>query len=39
LWVRGCFPRFRYDNLMYLAWKVFLPFRIILLFLILIFIF
>nr|QNH68982.1 NADH dehydrogenase subunit 1 [Mazarredia convexa] len=25
LWVRGTVPRFRYDKLMYLAWKVFLP--------------
>uniref|UniRef100_UPI0030FE6F48 NADH dehydrogenase subunit 1 n=1 Tax=Neoseiulus chebalingensis TaxID=3061192 RepID=UPI0030FE6F48 len=25
VWVRGSFPRFRYDNLMYLSWKVFLP--------------
>nr|YP_009740848.1 NADH dehydrogenase subunit 1 [Atractomorpha psittacina]QID03862.1 NADH dehydrogenase subunit 1 [Atractomorpha psittacina] len=25
VWVRGTFPRFRYDKLMYLAWKSFLP--------------
>nr|YP_007317447.1 NADH dehydrogenase subunit 1 [Halicryptus spinulosus]CBK55560.1 NADH dehydrogenase subunit I [Halicryptus spinulosus] len=25
LWVRGCYPRMRYDQLMYLAWKGFLP--------------
>jgi len=31
IWVRGCLPRFRYDRLMYLAWKIFLP--VILLFL------
>nr|ADO60456.2 NADH dehydrogenase subunit 1 [Anaspis sp. BMNH 840206] len=24
LWVRGTLPRFRYDKLMYLAWKIFL---------------
>nr|YP_010464287.1 NADH dehydrogenase subunit 1 [Chlorophila portschinski]UUL71664.1 NADH dehydrogenase subunit 1 [Chlorophila portschinski] len=25
VWARGTFPRFRYDKLMYLAWKSFLP--------------
>nr|ALO76598.1 NADH deshydrogenase subunit 1 [Coccidula rufa] len=25
VWVRGTFPRFRYDKLMYLSWKVYLP--------------
>nr|YP_010269885.1 NADH dehydrogenase subunit 1 [Polygraphus poligraphus]QXG82903.1 NADH dehydrogenase subunit 1 [Polygraphus poligraphus]UJX85660.1 NADH dehydrogenase subunit 1 [Polygraphus poligraphus] len=25
VWVRGSFPRYRYDKLMYLAWKVYLP--------------
>nr|WPS67085.1 NADH dehydrogenase subunit 1 [Systasis sp. 1 HHL-2023a] len=25
IWVRGSYPRFRYDNLMYLTWKVYLP--------------
>nr|QVD42809.1 NADH dehydrogenase subunit 1 [Chiridota sp. SS-2021] len=28
LWVRSSFPRFRYDNLMYLTWKSFLPFSV-----------
>nr|YP_010849318.1 NADH dehydrogenase subunit 1 [Krisna quadrimaculosus]WGG89458.1 NADH dehydrogenase subunit 1 [Krisna quadrimaculosus] len=26
VWVRSSFPRFRYDKLMYLAWKCYLPF-------------
>nr|QYC94855.1 NADH dehydrogenase subunit 1 [Amblyseius swirskii] len=26
VWVRGVFPRYRYDNLMYLNWKIYLPF-------------
>nr|YP_010481804.1 NADH dehydrogenase subunit 1 [Vibidia duodecimguttata]UVU20938.1 NADH dehydrogenase subunit 1 [Vibidia duodecimguttata] len=25
IWVRGTFPRYRYDKLMFLSWKVFLP--------------
>nr|AML26107.1 NADH dehydrogenase subunit 1 [Curculionidae sp. BMNH 1274272] len=25
IWVRGTFPRYRYDKLMYLAWKIYLP--------------
>jgi NADH-ubiquinone oxidoreductase chain 1 len=25
IWVRGTLPRFRYDKLIYLAWKRFLP--------------
>nr|YP_009684894.1 NADH dehydrogenase subunit 1 [Daphnia similis]AYE40159.1 NADH dehydrogenase subunit 1 [Daphnia similis] len=29
VWVRGTLPRFRYDKLMYLAWKSFLPFSLI----------
>nr|YP_010587756.1 NADH dehydrogenase subunit 1 [Smittia aterrima]WAB46365.1 NADH dehydrogenase subunit 1 [Smittia aterrima] len=28
IWVRGTMPRFRYDKLMYLAWKSFLPFSL-----------
>jgi NADH:ubiquinone oxidoreductase subunit H len=25
IWVRGTLPRFRYDKLIYLAWKRYLP--------------
>nr|YP_010411928.1 NADH dehydrogenase subunit 1 [Notostomum cyclostomum]URP31062.1 NADH dehydrogenase subunit 1 [Notostomum cyclostomum] len=28
VWVRGCYPRMRYDALMMLTWKSFLPFSI-----------
>jgi NADH-ubiquinone oxidoreductase chain 1 len=28
IWVRGTIPRFRYDKLMYLAWKSYLSFSL-----------
>ena len=36
IWVRGSLPRFRYDLLMDIAWKVFLPLSLFIFFLILI---
>ena len=29
IWVRGTFPRYRYDQLMRIGWKVFLPLSLI----------
>jgi NADH:ubiquinone oxidoreductase subunit H len=25
IWIRGSFPRYRYDTLIILAWKIYLP--------------
>ena len=36
IWSRGTLPRFRYDQLIYLAWKSFLPFSLIFLLLVII---
>lgn len=33
IWVRGAFPRYRYDKLIYIAWKRYLPISLNLLFL------
>jgi NADH-ubiquinone oxidoreductase chain 1 len=33
IWVRGAFPRYRYDKLIYIAWKSYLPISLNLLFL------
>ena len=33
IWIRAKFPRFRYDQLMRLGWKVFLPLSLLWLFL------
>lgn len=32
IWVRGCFPRYRYDKLIGLAWKIYLPVSLFILF-------
>jgi NADH-ubiquinone oxidoreductase chain 1 len=32
IWIRGCFPRYRYDKLIYLAWKIYLPISLFFLF-------
>nr|APZ75611.1 NADH dehydrogenase subunit 1 [Auplopus sp. SJW-2017] len=31
IWIRGTFPRMRYDELMYMCWKMFLPLSIMML--------
>lgn len=35
IWIRATYPRFRYDNLIYITWKLYLPLRIFLLIIIL----
>lgn len=37
IWVRGAFPRYRYDKLMFIAWKRYLPISLNLLFLVIFF--
>ena len=32
IWVRGAFPRYRYDKLMFMAWKSYLPIALLFLF-------
>ncbi len=29
IWVRGTFPRYRYDQIMRLGWKVFIPITLV----------
>jgi len=33
IWVRSCYPRFRYDKLILLAWKIFLPISLFMIYL------
>nr|AYE84577.1 NADH dehydrogenase subunit 1 [Encarsia formosa] len=35
IWIRATYPRFRYDNLMYMTWKLYLPLSMFLLIIIL----
>lgn len=37
IWIRGTFPRIRYDELIYICWKIFLPIRILILIILTIF--
>lgn len=37
IWIRGTFPRIRYDELIYICWKIFLPIRIFIFTLLIIF--
>jgi NADH-ubiquinone oxidoreductase chain 1 len=32
IWVRGAFPRYRYDKLIFIAWKRYLPISLNILF-------